>query len=371
MAEWSEQISLFMSLDIFSLKVGDLVFAGIAVAAGFVLKAVSGMIFRRLERILKKNQMVLDDVLIHAFDKPTGWGLVLAGFAVAAGILPIPDEPYPLNGYLFNFYKGLSILLVVWVTIRFTNGLCDIWYARAQQTESKLDDQVIPIIRRLAKIFLVFLGGALFLQNLGYSIGSLLAGLGLGGAAVALASKDSLSNLFGGMVIFYDRLFQIGDWIEIEGVDGVVEEVGLRSIKIRTFNNSLVTIPNSKMSTANINNWSQMQRRRIRFSISLTYDANAQQIESVVASIRQLIEQTEDLHKENVVVNFDAFGSSGLEILVQAFSKKTDYPSYMETKQAFLLGVMRCVEKQGLDFAFPTRTLHVASLPKDTGKVPV
>ncbi|MBN1758779.1 MAG: mechanosensitive ion channel family protein [Chitinispirillaceae bacterium] len=143
----------------------------------------------------------------------------------------------------------------VWVYLTaFGVIFAGLWMERAKRTESKLDDQLIPIVRRSSKVFFFVIGVVLVLQNMGYSVGSLIAGLGIGAVAIAMASKDTVANLFGSLMIFLDKPFHIGDWIEMGSIEGTVEVVGLRTTRIRTFANSLITMPNSMFTTGAINN---------------------------------------------------------------------------------------------------------------------
>ena len=203
----------------------------------------------------------------------------------------------------------------------------------------------------------------LVIQNLGYSIGSLLAGLGIGGAALALASKDTVANLFGSIVIFIDRPFQIGDWIEIGSIEGTVEEVGLRTTRIRTFANSLITLPNHTLTTSAIENWSAMQKRRIKLSVGITYGAKPSQISALVEGFRRIIRENDQLRQDFFLVYFRDFGPSALEIFVYCFTKTTVWSEYLEVRQQLLLAFMEEVEAQGLSFAYPTQSIHLESVP--------
>jgi MscS family membrane protein len=202
---------------------------------------------------------------------------------------------------------------------------------------------------------------------MGYSVGSLLAGLGIGGFAVAMASKDTVANLFGSLVIFLDKPFQIGDWIEMESTEGTVEEVGLRTTRIRTFANSLVTVPNLLFTSHTVNNWSRMKKRRIKMTIGITYSTSAKKVDELVNRIRQLIENDEHIRNDFYLVNFDSFGPSSLGIFVYCFTATTNWADFLQAKQEFMLNIMDCVKELGLEFAFPTQSIHVESLPDETG----
>lgn len=249
------------------------------------------------------------------------------------------------------------------VALRLTDGLCDLWHARAQKTEDTFDDQLVPLVRQGGKSVLVV--GALLLgsQALGWDVTSLLAGLGIGGAAIALASKDTIANLFGSIVVFVDRPFQVGDWVELSGHEGTVEEVGLRTTRIRTFANSVITVPNSALTTSAINNWSRMQKRRIKLTLGVTYGASAAQLRAAVASIRELLAENPQIDDGFSLVNFNDFGASSLDIFVYCFTTTTNWAEYMQAREDLLLSIMERLQGLGLSFAFPSQSVYVEQLP--------
>jgi len=248
------------------------------------------------------------------------------------------------------------------------DGLADVWTEKAARTDTRLDDQLVPIVRRSSKVFFVVIGVVLVLQNMGYSVGSLLAGLGIGGVALAMASKDTVANLFGSLVIFLDKPFQIGDWVEMGAMEGTVEEVGLRTTRVRTFANSLVTVPNALFTTNIINNWSRMKKRRIKMTIGVTYDSPPDKVDALVNAIRKLIAEDEKLHNDFYLVNFDNFGPSSLDIFIYCFTVTTNWGEFLQAKQEFMLRLMGAVSDLGLSFAFPTQSIHVESLPENAPK---
>jgi len=365
-----EQITGFLARDVLGVTAGQLLGAFAAVLAGFVAKQILMAVLKRAGTVATKSKTRLDDIFIESLSRPLGWGAVLGGIYVALQILPIPEEPIDLLTFVDALGKGASIVLLVWFAIRLSDRLCAHWTEKAVATDSKLDDQAIPIIQKTTKVFLVLVGASLVLQNLGYSVGSLIAGLGLGGAALALASKDTLSNLFGAIVIFWDRPFAVGDWVVIGDVEGTVEEVGLRTTRVRTFANSLITLPNMKLTTASINNWSRMKKRRIKMTVGVTYDSNPEQMEAAVKAIQEIIESSEDFHHDFYLVRFDSFGASSLNIFIYCFTVTTNWAEFLRVKEQFLLSIMRRFKELDLGFAFPTQTVHVASLPKQ-GASPV
>jgi len=356
-----------MEAELLGISARLYIFGFLAIFGGFLARWIVTLVIGRLAAAAEKTRTGIDDIVLHALLKPAGWACVMGGVYAATLILPIPVEPVDVRRFVDALMRSFSAILVIWLCILLLEGLTDQWAEKARQTESRLDDQMVPIVRSSGKTFLVLIGVVLFLQNLGYSVTSLLAGVGLGGMAIALASKDTIANLFGSIVLFVDRPFQVGDWIEMNGIEGTVEEIGLRTTKIRTFANSLITTPNALFTTTHINNWSRMQKRRIKMTIGVTYGTPAEKIEKAVGEIRRIIEEDEKIRNDFYLVNFDAFGPYSLDILVYCFTSTTVWAEFLQAKQEFMLKIMKAFEELGVEFAFPTQSIHVESMPVEPG----
>ena len=278
----------------------------------------------------------------------------------AAGhFLLLPEEPINVQLWVTT---GLAIALVLAVTYliwRVLDVLSGFAVSKAMLTESRLDDQLIPLVRKTLKIIVVIVVGVSIVEMMGYSTTSLIASLSIGGLAFALAAKDILANVFGSVLIFTDKPFQIGDVVKIGGSEGVIEEVGLRSTRIRALDKSLVTIPNQTFTTTSIVNYSQRPCRRIKFEVGLTYDVTADEMEAFLEAARNWLKQHHGLQADSVIVHFTLFADSNLTVLVQALTKMSDFKGYMVVQEEVLLGLQRLAKSHKLDMAFPTRTLHV------------
>jgi len=358
-----DEIIEILSFELGGIELKVYALAFLAILGGFVARWIATGIIVRAAKGAEKTNTVIDDILVGAIAKPLGWACVLGGVYVALLVLPLPEKPVDIRKFSDALIRGLSVLVIVWFASLLLDGLTKVWGKKAESTESRLDDQLVPLVRKSGKVFLYVIGIVLFLQNLGYSVASLLAGLGLGGAAVALASRDTLANFFGSLVIFVDRPFHVGDWIEMDGIEGTVEEVGLRTTRIRTFANSLITMPNSMLTTSAIENWSRMQKRRIKMNIGVTYDTGPEKMEELVQGIRKIIEKDDKLHHDFYLVNFNEFGPHSLDVFIYCFTVTTVWAEFLAAKQDFMLEIMKLVDDLGLEFAFPTQTLHVESLP--------
>lgn len=233
----------------------------------------------------------------------------------------------------------------------------------AAKTESSLDDQLAPLLTKSLKILVAVLGVLIVLQNTGVNVLSLVAGLGLGGLALALAAQETVANLFGSVTIIADQPFQVGDWIKVGDTEGMVEDLGFRSTRIRTLSRSLVSIPNATMAKEKIENLGRRLVRPCNHNVGVEYGAKQEQLSQAVEQIRYLLSRHEDVVKDDIIVFFNQFGDSSLNIRVSFFLVIEQPVDFFEAQQDILFEIMKIVQSVGMSFAFPTQTLHVASLP--------
>lgn len=349
----------FLKQEFLGIKLGTYFLSLAVILAGFIAKRIVVVVFRRLTRLSEKTRLKFDDIIVDSLSKPLEWAMVFGGIFTALLILPLPSTPIDFPKFIKSLGESFAVVLIIWALVRMVDRLCAWWDEKSKETETKLDDQLVPIVRQGSKAFLYIVGIVFIIQNLGYSVTSLVAGVGLGGAALALASQDTVANVFGSIVIFFDKPFQIGDWIEMGSVEGTVEDVGLRTTRVRTFANSLVTVPNALFTKNAVNNWSRMQKRRIKMSIGVTYSSSPEKVEELVQKIRSLIQEDDNFHHDFFLVNFDNFGPSSLDIFIYCFTKSTVWAEFLQTKQEFMLKIMYAVKDLGLEFAFPTHTVYL------------
>jgi len=233
---------------------------------GFVLRAIfNTVVAHRLKKAAEKTATQADDMAVAAILSPLGLILPVLGIFFALRTLLTVQQDW--LDYADVSFRITTIFVLTWTGFRMLDALGVFFGEFSSRTESKLDDQLIPLIRKAAKSFLFILAFILTAQNLGYSVSGLIAGLGIGGLALAMAAKDTLANLFGSLMILIDRPFHIGDWVTFPGGDGVVEEIGLRSTRVRTFAKTVVSIPNQALANATVENHSLMPKRRIKFTL--------------------------------------------------------------------------------------------------------
>ncbi len=293
-------------------------------------------------------------------------GLAMAGM-FAAG-MPLLQFSVAVNRVGLFAARVLAAASLVWLGYRLVDVLGDVMARRAAQTETKMDDQLVPIVRKFLKVVLLLVGGVFILHNLDVNVGSLLAGLGLGGAALAFAAKDSLAHLFGSLMIFLDKPFQIGDFIKVgTDVEGTVEEVGFRSTRVRTLEDSLLTVPNAKMAESIVDNLGARKSRRYRATLGIQYDTPPAKVQAFCEGVRGLLDANDRVVKGRTNVAFVTLGDSALSILLQCYLDVPDWPTELQVRSGINLALLRLAEQQGVEFAFPTQTLHVASMPGAPG----
>lgn len=296
---------------------------------------------------------------LKAVARPIGAILAAAVFSL---LLPLVHFPVQLHVVLMLAAQLVAAFGMVWLGFNSADVVSIYMQRKADLTESKLDDQLVPLVRSFLKVVIASFGTIFILQNLNVDVGSLLAGLGIGGLAFALAAKDTIANLFGSLTIFVDKPFQVGDLVSIgSDVEGAVEEVGFRTTRVRTSEKTLLTVPNGLVTNSIIENLSARPSRRYRTVLGLTYDTTADQITAFCQGVENLIESLPNVVHDNKTVEFTGFGDSGLEILVNCFMDTEDYALAMRTQHNINLAILQLAESLSIGFAFPTQTLHVES----------
>jgi MscS family membrane protein len=307
----------------------------------------------------------------RAEDSGPSWQALLTPLAiilVAAFPVPLLCTIFRIGGtarVVITFLQtGALFLGAAWLSMIAASLLAETIVDSEHLRQRSLDSQLIRLGMRFAGIAIAvgfLIQGS---YDLGFPAYSVLAGLGVGGLAVALAARDSLANLLGSMLIMIEKPFRVGHYVRVSGGEGTVEDVGFRSTRIRTPDNSLISIPNNSVVNATVENLSLRMMRRQRFLIQVTYDTPRAKIETLVAKIKQLIADHPLTNKTNFHVRFNDFGESSLNILVFFYFVVTDYGAELEAREELLLRIMDLARELGIDFAFPTRTLLIETPPE-------
>lgn len=326
---------------------------GILVASVIISKIVQYVLKRVMNKIASKTSTKLDDIILGLVGRPLGFLIVLLGLRLALQALTLPMK---LIAWVDKgFFITLSIV-IAWLICRLIDALFK-QYIRplTEKSESTLDDQLLPIFRKALKWAVWIVAMVLALDNAGYDIGAILAGLGLGGLAFAMAAKDTVSNLFGSFTIFTDKPFAVGDRIVIDGNDGTVKEIGMRSTRLVTLDNRMVTIPNSHFQSGVVENISSEPSRKVPLTLGLTYDMDHAKIQQAMDILKE-INAADEGTEEECYVGFTEFGDFSLNVLFIYFIKKG--ADILDVMTSMHLEILRRFNESGLEMAFPTQTVY-------------
>jgi MscS family membrane protein len=299
--------------------------------------------------------------MINAVKDPFGYFILIQGFYIAIIYLQLPKNIGPFE--IDPIIRAAHILSISFVTLYFIFRIIDIVALyinkKVKDDESTIDKQIAPLIIKILRILVVVVGILSMLSNFGYNTTSLVTGLGIGGLAMALAAQTTLSNLFGSVAIFSDKPFRIGDRIQIGDVDGIIEEIGLRTTNIRRLDQALAIVPNSMFINQEIINYSAMKKRKIEFYIGITYDTPVHKIKDAVAGVQDIIEKNEKFEHCSHIVRLANFGASSLDIYVYCFTHITDYAEFHVVKETLILEIIQALEKLDVELAFPSQTIYL------------
>jgi MscS family membrane protein len=338
----------------------QIVLFGLLTLVAFLAGRIAQFVLQgQIVRLARRIKVPLNDEVVGRMQGPLTWAAAGAVFLIG-----IPDLQLGVraSSYLHTAAQAALSIAIVAVLLRIVDMITDLARAKAEHTDTKMDDQLIPLASRALKVVIWALGLLSILDNLGVDVTSLLAGVTISGLAIALAAKDTVENLFGSMMIFVDRPFQIGDYIVVGGDEGTVEEVGFRSTRLRTVLGSVVTIPNGAIASARVDNLGLRTARRMRFTLGFTYDTNREQINQFCQQTSALFDNDErvlDGHE----VQFVNFGDSALEVMIHAFVVDEGWSNDLAVNHDLKMKVWGIAESLNLSFAFPSQSLYVESLP--------
>lgn len=316
---------------------------------------IAKTIIRFCKNIADKGNIKGISVILDSIEQPLKTFFLFAGIYFALIIFPLNNN---LVIWLHKLFRCIIIITVARCFLRLNNSYT-VWQERINKTEeNSIIKTIAPILNKIIKVLIIVIALAAIASEFGYKLNSLLAGLGIGGLAVAMAAQDALKNFFGGFVIITDHPFNTGDIINIDNNEGVVEDIGLRSTKIRTFEKELITVPNSKISDGSVVNYSRRGLRRVKFHVGATYSTTADKLKKAVNEIQSMLKDHKQVDSDSIIVKFDGFGGSSLDILVMYFIKTPDYAVYMDVKEEINFTIMKIFEKENIEFAFPSMSIY-------------
>lgn len=326
-------IAVFLILFIFRYKISN------------ALISVFGKLFLR-------NNKEKTDSLVNSLQKPLAYLIGTVGLYIAFAI------NYNKPG-VTKVFKILIILIICWGIINYLSNNLFIHIHFGENADDTMNTTALRFLANILKIVVIAFGIVMIISELGYNVNGLLTGLGVGGLAVSLAAQDAVGNLISGFIIIFDKPFKVGDLIESATVKGFVEEVTMRSTKIRTLDDSVITVPNSTLTKEAVTNISMMDKRRIKMTFGLVYSTSNEAIEKIRNEIKTYIVQNKDILPEPCRIHFREFGDSALNFEVVCYTETSDMDEYLKIENELNLAIKKIVENNDTDFAFPTQTVYV------------
>lgn len=344
---------------------------GIIFATLVLRRFVVGGVLGWLQRLTARTRVGWDEAFVEATRIPLLWLVTLYGGWAAVRVLAAPMDLPTVQRLLDGFGQVLFLFIGAWYLFRLTAVVESLLRKRAADPKDWVEAGLVPLFVSSLRIVVIMISSLVIAQNLGYSVSGVIASLGLGGAAIALASQDTIANLFGSFMILADRPFRVGDWIKGDGFEGIVEEIGFRSTRIRTFAQTVESIPNRRMADVKVENIDRrkdpgLNVRRVSMTVGVTYRTTAEQMERALEMIREILRDDEGVDQRMIqLVRFTDFGASSLDIMLYYFSNRADWDYHLAVRERVNLKVMRGLEELGLSIAFPTRSLYIERIPPD------
>lgn len=307
-----------------------------------------------IQKITSKTKNRLDDILFRMLQAPVLLGIMLLAIWIAVSRLHLDPK---VMAFFAKSYRFLIVLNVTWFVVRFVNALIEEYLVPAAESKQTkyIDNNLMPIIRRAILGVIWALGTIMALKNIGIDVGALITGLGIGGLAFALAAQDTIKNIFGGITIFTDRPFRIGDRVKVDGFDGFVEDIGVRSTRLRTLEKRLVTIPNYKIVEASIENISDEPMRRVMMVLGLTYDTTPEKMDEAISILKNIPKVIPQVDADELAVFFSDFGAYSMNVKFIYWVKRGE--DVVQVPSLVNFEILKAFNKAGLSFAFPTQTV--------------
>ena len=345
----------FLSQTFYRNTIGEWAIAlSIIVGAIIIAKIFFFIISKVVKKYTQRSKSKLDDIIVDMIEEPLVFAIIIAGVWYGVNYLNLTEW---WHDFIAKVYYILIIFNIAWMITRLFDALVD-EYLRplVDKSESDLDDQLLPIARKSIKVTVWIIALVVGLNNAGYDIGALIAGLGIGGLALAMAAKDSVANLFGGFTIFTDKPFTIHDRIKVDGFDGTVEEIGIRSTRLKTLEGRIVTIPNALFASESIENVSSEPRRKMVLDLGLTYDTKPEEIEKAMQVLKEIAKNNKSVDNDGIVAAFTAFADSAMIIRFVYYITKGE--GIYDTISAINMEILKKFNENKFDFAFPTQTIY-------------
>lgn len=311
-------------------------------------------------KIFKPKAKSKKEIRKHGFYHP-----LIVFYAVLGAYIGILFLKTPL-GISIKVMEAINKIFKIAVIILFANGLANSLTTHSnlvnrlkEKINPDVEDSMFKFTLKAIRVLIYIVAGFLIITGLGYNLNGLVAGLGLGSVVVTLAAQDTAKNLFSGLVIFLDKPFIVGDWIEVDKYEGTVEDITFRSTRVRTFENSLLNIPNSVIANEAIINWSKMEKRKNKVNLCLDLDTPLEKVQIVQNRIKELLKQHDDVIDDTIIVRFDKITDNGINLMVSSYTNSIDYASFIEEKEKINFKIMQILREENVELAYDTKTVFV------------
>ena len=326
---------------------------GILIASIITAKILYWAIGKFSKKVTSKTKTSLDDILVDQLEDPIVYGLVMIGFYWGIHRLHFGERADAFFDHLFIIILALNI---TWLFVRVIDSLIQEYIVPiVEKSDSDLDDQLLPVIRKTIKGGIWILGIIVGMNNAGFDVAALIAGLGIGGIALALAAQDTIKNIFGGVMVFIDKPFRMKDRIKVNGWDGEVEEIGIRSTRLRTLEGRLVTIPNGQFSDNAVENVTMEPTRKVKINLGLTYETSPDKMEKAIEFLEEIAKENKNL-EEDILITFNSWGDFAMGIMFIYYIKSES--DIFATQTEINMAILKKFNNEGLDFAYPTQTIY-------------
>ena len=344
-------------------------YIGIAVAVfalfGLLKNIFAKYVFKIILELVNKTKFNADTKIVAAFQKPVTNYFGVLGFYLSFKILALAGIPISIL-LIDDAFSSAIIILITWGLLNLTGESSVLFERMHKAYDIKVDKVLFPFMSKTLRLVVLALAITIIAEKWGYNIQGFVTGLGLGGLAFALAAKDAAANIIAGIFIILDKPFTIGDWINNDSLEGSIEEISFRTTKIRAVDQSLIIVPNSKLTNEAVTNFSRRGKRRVSLNLELTYRTSKEKLEKCVESIRHMLENHPQVSKEGILVRFDKFNGTSLDILICFFTDTPEFDEYFEIKENVNFKLVEILQKQGVSMAFPTTSVYMERMPNET-----
>lgn len=348
---YNNLINIISKVDI--QKLVNLLIALGTIVVFFTLRSLITYIVIKFFNIKEKDKNKIKN---NPFYNPLKNFFGILGIYIGIIIIGIPEEYFNIVRKIF---KVITIMLVANGIANFINPESKSIKKLKKRLKIDASDTRINFIYKIGKIIIYTVAILISIMEFGYDINGIIAGFGLGGVIVTLAAQDTAKNLFGGFILILDKSFIVGDWIQTTSFEGIVEDITFRSTRLRTFDNSLVNIPNALLANESVINWSKMEKRRYKLNIKLSLDTPIELVKIVVSKIQFMLINHPNVIDEDTFVKFDEIREDGINIMINVFTNSIDYESYLNAKEHINTNILEILEKENVELAYPTQTVYV------------